>query len=68
MTLAAKLDAMVRRELDVHVKKSTFWTDSTIVLQYIRSEDRRFHTFVANIIAAIHNATEPTQWHYVDIS
>ena len=65
-TLAAKLDVMVRRELDLPIKRSVFWTDSTVVLQYIRSEDGRFRTFVANRIAAIHNVTEPNQWHHVD--
>ncbi len=67
-TLAAKLDVMLKRELDLPIKNSTFWTDSTVVLQYIRSEDGRFRTFVANRIATIHSATQPNQWHYVDTS
>ncbi|XP_038050892.1 uncharacterized protein LOC119724042 [Patiria miniata] len=66
-TLAAKLDVAVKRELDVQEPiHSTFWTDSTIVLQYIRSTDGRFRTFAANRIATIHNASEASQWHYVD--
>ncbi|XP_033636760.1 uncharacterized protein LOC117297721 [Asterias rubens] len=67
-TLAAKLDVMLRRELDLPISDSMFWTDSTIVLQYIRNEDGRFHTFVANRVAKIHNVTEPAQWHHVDTS
>ncbi|XP_063965022.1 uncharacterized protein LOC135156447 [Lytechinus pictus] len=63
--LAVKLDAFLRRELEIPIKRSVYWTDSTIVLQYIRNEDKRFHTFVANRIAAIRDQSVPSQWHYI---
>ncbi|XP_038060502.1 uncharacterized protein LOC119731404 [Patiria miniata] len=64
-TLSIKLDAMVRRELDVSLEDSVFWTDSTIVLQYVKNEERRFLTFVANRVAVIHSGSSPSQWHHV---
>jgi len=64
-TLAVKVDQMIQRELDLPLAKSVFWTDSTIVLQYIRNEQRRFHTFVANRIAVIRDASLPQQWRHV---
>lgn len=41
------------------------WTDSTSVLKYIRNEDKRFHTFVANRISVIRRTTNISQWRYV---
>ena len=64
-TLAAKVAKMIQRELDIPVQRTTFWTDSTIVLQYIRSENKRFHVFVANRISVIHDVSSPEQWRHV---
>lgn len=61
--LSAKLDCMIRNET---VSRSVFWTDSSVVLQYIQNEDKRFHTFVANRISVIHATSTPAQWHYVN--
>ena len=65
-TLSVKLDAKLKEELDLPIKQSIFWTDSTIVLQYIRNEDKRFNTFVANRVATIRDNSDPDQWHYVN--
>jgi len=64
--LATQLDRMVHHELDIEICRSVFWTDSTVVLQYIQNEDRRFHTFVANRISAILTSSSPSQWRYVN--
>ena len=64
--LATQLDCMVHHELDIEICRSVFWTDSTVVLQYIQNEDRRFHTFVANRISAILTSSSPSQWRYVN--
>ena len=64
-TLATRQDALLRRELDVELEPSQFWTDSTIVLQYIFNQERRFHTFVANRVAEIQGKSEVEQWHHV---
>lgn len=63
--LAARLDTQLKRALELEIKDSVFWTDSTAVLQYIRNTRRRFHTFVANRVAAIHEATKAEQWRHV---
>ncbi|XP_064632806.1 uncharacterized protein LOC135491088 [Lineus longissimus] len=34
------------------------------VLQYIKNESKRFHTYVANRIADIRDATSPNQWRH----
>ena len=64
-TLSIKLDQQIRREICVPVNQSVFWTDSMLVLQYVKNETKRFHTFVANRITAIHNGSSPDQWRHV---
>lgn len=51
--LSVKMDALIKAEQGMHLKKSVFWTDSTSVLKYVNNEDKRFHTFVANRVATI---------------
>ena len=63
--VATRLDRMAMKEIGIPVNKSIFWTDSTCVLGYIANEDKRFHTFVANRVAAIHEVTSPSQWKHV---
>ena len=42
-----------------------YWTDNMIVLHYLRNEEQRFQTFVANRVAMIRNVSSPTQWRHV---
>lgn len=42
-----------------------YWTDSKVVLGYIKNDSRRFHVFVANLIGTIRSHTSTAQWHYV---
>ena len=42
--LSVKLDVIICRELDCQIDKSVFWTDSTIVLGYIKVT---FYSFIA---------------------
>ncbi|XP_041484654.1 uncharacterized protein LOC121431209 [Lytechinus variegatus] len=64
--LACSISETVKRELRLPVTSTTFWTDSTSVLQYLRNESRRFHTFVANRISKIQDVSDPSQWRHVD--
>ena len=41
--LAAELDKLLRIELDIEIVDSYFWSDSEVVLSYIRNERTRFH-------------------------
>ena len=65
-TISFKFDKMVRRRLQINIAKSVFRADSLSVLCYIRNEDKRFPTFVANRISTIHDGSKPDQWRYVD--
>ncbi|KAK8374078.1 hypothetical protein O3P69_015518 [Scylla paramamosain] len=63
--LSAKADKQLRRDIELLVSQSVFWTDSTAVVQYIRNTKRRFLIFVANHVGMIHDMSEPEQWRYV---
>ncbi len=63
--LAVRVDKMLKKELRLKLDQSVFWTDSTTVLNYISSETKRFHTFVANRVAVIREVTEVAQWRYI---
>ena len=56
----------VFKELDFEIDEVTFYTDSKVVLGYIRNEIRRFYVYVANRVQMIRNGSSPEQWHYVD--
>lgn len=64
--LAVRVDQALRAELELPLDQSTFWTDSTAVLKYIKNEDKRFQTFVANRVSAIRDATHVSQWRYIN--
>ena len=64
-TLAARQDQFLRRELDIELGESTFWSDSTAVLLSINNTSKRFPTFVANRSSKIKAASRPSQWKYV---
>ncbi|VDI83955.1 Hypothetical predicted protein [Mytilus galloprovincialis] len=63
---ACRLYQILNDELEIKIDNVTFWTDSTIVLGYIRNTCRRFKTFVANRLSIIHNTTSLDQWRHVN--
>ncbi|KAL7875058.1 hypothetical protein SRHO_G00060280 [Serrasalmus rhombeus] len=63
--VAAQLDQKIRQSLELPLLDSVFWTDSTIVLHYLRNEDKRYQTFVANRVSQIREVSAASQWRYV---
>jgi len=63
--LAAKTSKMISKELDIKIDKTYFWTDSQVVLGYIKNEARNFKIFVANRVQQIQDLTNVNSWHYV---
>lgn len=64
-TLAVKVDKQIHEELQLPINRVVLWTDSTVVLRYLRNTSRRFKTFVANRLQLIHDVTTPSQWRHV---
>jgi len=63
--LAVRLDILLRKELKFDNCTSTFWTDSTAVIQTIRNYTKRFLVFVANQILIIESNTKISDWRHV---
>ncbi|KAK6181756.1 hypothetical protein SNE40_009545 [Patella caerulea] len=64
-TISAKMSTFLRNELTYENVTEFFWTDSRIVLGYLKNEAKRFHTFVANRVQQIRNQTDPDRWSFV---
>ncbi len=64
--LPAKVDRMLKEELELVLDDSVFWTDSTSVLKYILNHTSRFQTYVANRVSTIRNLSHKFQWRYVN--
>lgn len=63
--LAVRMNRMLVAKLKLDLEPSVFWTDSATVLKYIRSDSRRFHTFVANRVNAIQGMSDASQWEHI---
>ena len=63
---AVQLSKVILDELSYSIDSVFYWTDSMTVLRYIFNRNTRFHTFVANRLALIHEATNNDQWNYVN--
>ena len=51
--LSADVSQFLERELDYDQLKQYYWTDSKVVMGFIASNSKRFHTFVANRVQQI---------------
>lgn len=63
--LMVQLAKVVKESLPIEIHKTTFWTDSQIVLAWINTQSP-LQAFVANRIASIHEETKRGQWRYVN--
>ncbi|XP_043246453.1 uncharacterized protein LOC122393996 [Amphibalanus amphitrite] len=63
--LAVKVRRLLVRELDATFDSFHMWTDSTVVLSFIRNRTTRFKTYVANRLAYIHDGSEVAEWAHV---
>ncbi|KAK9717650.1 Pao retrotransposon peptidase [Popillia japonica] len=64
--LLAQLYAKVKDILCIEFSKTYLWTDSTIVLPWIKAPSRSWKTFVANRVSEIQELTTPSDWYHID--
>ena len=64
-TTSVKQDTMLKKELNMSIDSTTFWTDSQTVLKYIANPQARYPVFVGNRVAIIHDGSDIQQWKYV---
>lgn len=63
--VSVKTNNLLKEEFGSADTEEFFWTNSKMVLGYIKNEARRFHTFVANRIQKIQLSSAPHKWRYV---
>ncbi|XP_068749219.1 uncharacterized protein [Montipora capricornis] len=63
--ISVNVASMLSKELNNKDPIEVFYTNSSVVLSYIRNEARRFHTYVENRVQHIHDRSNPQQWHHV---
>ena len=63
--LSARISDLLRSELTYNLTRDIFWTDSKVVLGYVKNESRRFHVYVANRVQQIRDLSRPDAWRYV---
>ena len=62
--LSTRLSQIIAKELPWRCQEF-FWTDSNVVLGYIKNTTSRFKVFVANRIQTIHSRSQVDQWYHI---
>ena len=57
-TNAVRISAMIQRELEWELDEVFYWTESEIVLAYIKNESKRFKVYVGNRVEEIREKSE----------
>ena len=63
--LATRLYQSIMEETRIQFMKAVFFTESNIVLSWIRSQSREFKPFVSARVAEIQSNSDPSQWRHV---
>ena len=58
----------VKANSNFNIKNITYWTDSTIVLSWLKSFNKRLEVYVANQVAKIQTLSDINAWRYVPSS
>ena len=64
--LGVRLYVMIIKKINLPIQNVIFWTDSTLVLQYLRNQRHRFKVYVANRVTEILEMTTASQWHHIE--
>jgi hypothetical protein len=63
--LASRLCKTIEREVRIQLKESILFTDSAIVLAWIRSQGKRLKPFVSSRVGEIQDNVQPVQWRHI---
>lgn len=63
--LLVNLVQVVRGSLNIQLSKTTFWTDSSIVLCWLSEEPYKWKTFVSNRVSDIQQVTHANEWKHI---
>jgi transposase InsO family protein len=60
-----RLACFIQEEIEIKVNKIVYWSDSSTVLSWVRSDGNKFHQFVAHRIGEIQECSNANQWRWV---
>ncbi|XP_058828052.1 uncharacterized protein LOC131687963 [Topomyia yanbarensis] len=63
--IGAQLHAHVVNALQIEISESRFWSDSTVVLQWLQSPPNTWKMFVANRVSEIQSSTHGARWSHI---
>jgi len=63
--LGARVAKAVKEMHNYKIDEIHFWSDSSTVLKWLRSEARKFKPFVAHRISEVEETTQGAAWHWV---
>lgn len=63
--LLARLMSKVKCALNIEVKSVHYWTDSSIVLHWIKANNKKLPVFVAHRVGEIRELTSVEEWNHV---
>ncbi|XP_028404826.1 uncharacterized protein LOC114527396 [Dendronephthya gigantea] len=63
--LASRLCKAIEREIRIELQESILFTDSAIVLAWIKNNGKRLKPFVASRVGEIRSNVKPAQWKHI---
>ncbi|XP_030759609.1 uncharacterized protein LOC115885007 [Sitophilus oryzae] len=63
--VSCRLAETIKKKHSIKIDSTHFWTDSQIVLSWIKSEARILGTFIANRVGEIQEKTSTKNWHWI---
>jgi hypothetical protein len=63
--IASRLAKNLKNELPFEIYSTTYWVDSSTVLAWIRSDHRRYSSFVAHRVSEILDDSSISEWRWV---
>ncbi|XP_003369453.1 Pao retrotransposon peptidase family protein [Trichinella spiralis] len=62
--LCERLKNNIVKEVTLLIQETLYWSDSKVVLAWIRGSSKRWKPFVANRVEEIQSVVSPRQWKY----
>lgn len=62
----AQLASVLLKELTIKIQNVMYWTDSTTVLNWLKSNSCRYKVFVGTRVAEIQELSDIKSWRYID--
>ncbi|KAI8120436.1 hypothetical protein CVS40_8253 [Lucilia cuprina] len=63
--IASRFANSIVKSMTINISRMVFWSDSKTVLSWLRSDQRKYHQFVAFRVSEIIDTTELDEWRWI---